>query len=197
MRNRIIKINLITITIITTAMCYLSTFVNADNAIPLQADISVSGISLVNPESTQRILADYPNPKESGDDFPVLHVCNIDKTEVLTLVFHPGDVRGSFSEFRIKNISKLPIDCIKPYNPISNFVTEKGIHLGIPQEKLINILGPNFTKNKKGNIITIRYKIDDFSRSSFLKKYNLPMYYGDYHFIDGKLVKFEFGFEYP
>lgn len=194
MKNFVIKICVI---IITTAFFYIAIFAKADNIIPLNADISVSGILLANPESTQKILRDYPNPKESSNDFPVLHVCNMDNTEILTLVSHPGDIRGSFNEFRVKNISKLSIDCIKPLNPISNFVTGKGIHLGISQQELISILGPNFTKNKEGNIVTINYKIDDFNRSSFLKKYNLPVYFGNYYFINDKLVRFEFGFEYP
>jgi len=181
---------------IASVLCS-TTHVRAESAIPRQADISVSGIFLSDPESTRKILGTPPVPAESGDDFPVVQVCNSKVTEVLSLVFHHGDIRDSFNEFRVRNISKLPADCITLPKEIDHFVTGKGIYLGMSKKDLIKILGPDFTEKKEGNRLTVHYKIDDFERSSFLKKYNLPTYYGSYDFERDKLVNFAFGFEYP
>lgn len=185
--------------ILTTAtvLFLLTADVRAESVIPRQADISVSGIFLNDPESTHKILGNPSEPVESDDDFPILQVCNSNTTEILTLVFHYGDVRDSFSEFRVCNISKTPTNCIMPLKGVDHFVTGKGIRLGISKKELIKILGPGFTETKEGDQITIHYKIDDFETSSFLKEYNLPVYYGSYHLREDKLVKFEFGFEYP
>jgi hypothetical protein len=182
---------------IALIICYLAAYAIAETEIPRQADISVSGILLSNSESTRQILVNPPRPTEMDDDFPVIQICNSNNTEILTLVFHHGDTKDSFNEFRIQNISKVLTGCIIPPKVISRFVTGKGIHLGISKEELIKILGPSFTEDKEDNTITIRYKIDNFNKSSFLKKYNLPVYFGHYHFLKGKLAKFEFGFEYP
>jgi len=171
--------------------------VRAESEIPRQADISVSGIFLSDSESTRKILGTPPAPAESGDDFPVVQVCNSKATEVLILVFHYGDLRDSFNEFRVRNISKLPADCITLPQEIDHFVTGKGIHLGMSKKDLIKILGPDFTEKREGNRLRVHYRIADFERSSFLKKYNLPTYYGSYNFEGDKLVNFSFGFEYP
>ena len=80
---------------------------------------------------------------------------------------------------------------------ISHFVTGKNIRPGISSGELINILGKAqrtdkiYTKNK------VVYEIGDFDKSEFLKYYNMPYYYGEYVFIDDKLVKFKFRFSYP
>jgi len=171
--------------------------VNADLEIPRQADISACGIFLNDPESTLKILGPPPAPIESSDDFPILEICNSSNTEVLTLVFHPGDVSNSFSEFRVRKISKKSANCIKTPELINHFITGKGIKLGMSRKELTEILGSDFTEDKKGNATTLSYRIDDFDNSSFLKKYNLPIYNGVYRFENDKLFEFEFGFEYP
>ncbi|KUG23983.1 hypothetical protein ASZ90_006216 [hydrocarbon metagenome] len=194
--NQMIKPRYIAI-IIAFIICYLTAYAVAETEIPRQADVSISGILLNNPESTRKILVNHPRPTEKSNDFPIIQICNSNNTEILTLVFHYGDVTDSFNEFRIQNISKVPKDCITPPDGIARFVTGKGIQLGISKDDLIKILGHSFIETKQDGMLTIKYKIDNFDQSNFLKKYNLPVYFGHYHFLKGKLAKFEFGFEYP
>lgn len=183
---------------IVTLLCTFAAVVKAESDIPRQADISVSGIFLSDPESSRKVIGNSQMPKESGDDFPTIQICNSKKTEVITLVFHYGDIKDSYSEFRVRNISKPPATtCILPSKRIEHFVTGKGIHLGMSKKQLSKILGHSFTEHKNGKKTTMHYRIDDFENSRFLKKYNLPIYYGSYHFEKETLVKFEFGFEYP
>lgn len=199
MRKEMKKIGYLFSNVVTiaTAMCCLMADARAESEIPRLADISVSGIFLMDSKSTSKTLGISPAPIESDDDFPLVQVCNSKTTEVLTLVFHYGSIRDSFSEFRVRNISNAPANSIMPPKGIDHFATGKGIRLGISKKDLIKILGPGFTEKKEGKQIIIHYKIDNFDQSDFLKKYNMPVYYGSYHFVKDKLVKFEFGFEYP
>jgi hypothetical protein len=171
--------------------------VKAETDIPRKADISVSGIFLNDPESTRKVIGRSVKPKELGDDFPTIQICNSKKTEILTLVFHYGGIRDSSSEFRIRNISEPPADSISPSKQIEHFITGKGIHLGMSKKDISKILGDSFSEHKNGKMTTIHYRIDDFKKSRFLEKYNMPVYYGLYHFEKDTLIKFEFGFEYP
>jgi hypothetical protein len=181
---------------IVSVLCSMEQ-VRTESEIPRQADISVSEIFLNDQESTRRILGTPPAPAESDNDFPVVQICNSKATEALILVFHYGDFRDSFNEFRVRNISELPADCITLSKKIGHFITGKGIHLGISKKDLIKILGPDFTEKKESHSLKIHYRIVDSERSSFLRKYNLPIYYGLYNFEGDKLVNFSFGFEYP
>ncbi|MBI5453524.1 MAG: hypothetical protein HY956_02740 [Deltaproteobacteria bacterium] len=173
-------------------------FFNADaNAeMPRVADISVSGIFLSNPESTKKSFGMSPDFRESSDDFPTVQVCNSDKTEILTLVFHYGDVFDSVSEFRLMRAANPPSDCLQLTERLEHFITGKGVHLGISKKELVEILGEGFTEQNQTDQMIIRYRIED-GQSGFLRKYNLPIYYGTYSFKGGELVKAEFGFVYP
>ena len=182
---------------VAVMLCCFAADVRAGTEIPRSADISVLGMFLSDPESTRRVLEDPPEPLETGDDFPTVQICNSNNTELLILVFHYGDVKDSFNEVRIRNISKPPTNCLEPPKQTNHFVTGKGIRLGISKKELTIVFGPGFTENAEGSRIVIRYRIDNFDKSNFLKKYNLPIYYGTYHFEKDKLIKFEFGFEYP
>jgi hypothetical protein len=170
--------------------------VKAETDIPRQADISVSGIFLDDPQSTRKVIGNSVEPKY-GDVFPTIEICNSKKTEILTLAFHHGNIRDSYSEFYIRSISKPPADCISPSKQIEHFITGKGIHLGMSKQDISKILGDNFTEQKDGKMTTIHYEIDDSIKSRFLEKYNMPVYYGSYHFEKDTLIKFEFGFVYP
>jgi len=83
---------------------------------------------------------------------------------------------------------------------IDTFESEKGIKLGVSKE---------FVKTKLGNCnkeilhsdsyIELLYRIEqpNDSEMKLLEKYNMPVYYATYKFLNNKLIEFEFGFEYP
>jgi hypothetical protein len=160
-------------------------------SIPKRADISVSGIFLNDPASTEKIL---------GKEIPMTneHVAylNSDRTQLLTLFFHPGDEVHSFSEIKVTQAGKSE-SAIKVLS-LPAFITGKGVRLGITQKQLTAIFGKG-VEERVGSQSIIRYKIEDTSLSSspFLQHYRMPSYYGEYHYEGGKLVEFRFGFEYP
>lgn len=168
---------------------------------PPSADISVSGIFLHDPESVKKVLGNAPTPSEDaspkGDNFPTLKACNSTKTELLVLIFHYGDVTNSYSEFRIGGLPNPRPGCLVPPGGVVHFVTGRGIRLGISRKELVGILGQGFSERREGNETVIRYTIADFEKSTFLKRYNMPVYYGSYRLKQGKLVGFEFGFVNP
>lgn len=171
----------------------------ADNKIeiiPKSADISVSNIYLHNSKTSEEVLG-----KEivlnAEADLPYVHYYNKDKTQILTLIFHPGNIKNSFSELNVKKSNPEREKDIHTLKNIKYFVTGKNIKLGIKKNELIKILGEEFTSEVKNGVLMIRYKIDDFKNSEFLKAYNMPIYYGEYKFKNNKLIEFSFGFEYP
>jgi len=120
------------------------------------------------------------------------------KKEILTLNHHPGDGRNDISIFKVEKSDKTNSN-FKVLN-IDTFESEKGIKLGVSKE---------FVKTKLGNCnkeilhsdsyIELLYRIEqpNDSEMKLLEKYNMPVYYATYKFLNNKLIEFEFGFEYP
>jgi len=165
--------------------------------LPIAADISVNGIYNGDPESSTRVLGKKITLIESRIEFPHVNVLNKDKTEVLVLIFHPGDIRNSFNEFRVRPVAPGFNEEAFHLEKVDSFKTGKNISLGLNKGKVVSILGYGFQEKVKGNMKILKYVIDNFESSSFLKYYNMPIYYGEYEFKNNKLMKFSFGFEYP
>ena len=99
------------------------------------------------------------------------------------MVFLPGDVVNQFSQFKIEyNSTGIQSDYkIKD----KEFVTGKGIKLGVNEADLVKALGqPKEKENDKG-YLQYSYRQDN------------GLYFGHYWFKKGKLEKFWFGEEYP
>ena len=78
---------------------------------------------------------------------------------------------------------------------IDNFVTAKGIKLGLSKVEVIKILGGKFEiVEKEKGVKIIKYNIKGKEKFEVLKKYNVPEYFGEYIFKNDKLVEFSFGF---
>jgi len=165
--------------------------------IPKAGDISVNGIYIGDPVSSARVLDTEIKLIESRSDFPYFNVLNKDKTQVLVLVFHPGNIRNSFSEFRVRPVDPGFNEEAFHLKKIDSFRTGKNISLGFSKGRVVSILGEGFQEELKGNVKILKYVINNYENSPFLKYYNMPFYYGEYEFKNNKLMKFSFGFEYP
>ena len=165
--------------------------------IPKCADISVNSIYLMDAESSQAVLGKNIRLIERENNFPIVPYYNKKKTQLLTLIFHPGSVKDSFSEFKVKRTTTNNNETIYTLKNIDSFVTGKQIQIGITKKQLIDILGDKFESEVKDGILAIKYKINNFEKSEFLQKYNMPSYYGEYRFINDNLIEYSFGFEYP
>jgi hypothetical protein len=152
-------------------------------------DFSKDSIVIKNPVFT--------NAYHKGDE----DVCflNRDRTEVLTMIIHPGSTKGVFDEFEItyaKDHKSLENMIMTDHK---SFITSLQIQLGNSIEKINSIL-PNEYCVKSGNKVStfhIQYTIDGKNKYAYLKRHNMPVYFGSFDFINGNLRKYHFGFEYP
>lgn len=156
-------------------------------------DTSVSGIILRAENSISRVLG--KQIKLPGD--ATHHFYSKNKEQVLSMTVHAGDGSNLVSIFSVKYIGNY-----KPKYRVSNinsFETEKGIHLGISKNEVINKLGKCITADSKKGIASIYYRLEkpQDSKTKLLERQNMPIYYAVYYFKKDTLVEFEFGFEYP
>lgn len=164
--------------------------------LPRCADISIAGIYFEDHESAERVLG--PNIALIDSlDLPQARYYNRHKSEALTLILHPGAARNEFSEFRVTYAHSLSESATFQETKLSHFTTGKGVKLGLEERTLRQILGNTASRAVEGNIVVLRYRLDNFDSSQFLRHYNMPIYSGEYRFRNGKLFEFSFGFEYP
>ena len=185
MKNRIFII------LVHTALMtlFVAHRVNAQEYVP---DSTLSGkIILCNPTTTIFSLGDISSQINKELAIPCITIGNGE--ELAELSFFPGDVANSICRVKIfKN------DIIKPRVLVPwCFYTEGGIRLGMSLNDVISKKGPpdNKTCNCCGKTVRVVYRLD--SGSSFLKRYNMPLYSQVFIFDNDYLSTIEYGFEYP
>ncbi len=159
------------------------------------ADTSVAGIRLADGNSTKKALGeDYrtviDDPKS---DFAWLIFASRDNKQLFAMRHHAGDIEHSYMEFEVKfgRHDRKPMKL-----PTYEFITGKGIRLGIKRKALIAKLGPCFRSTKRDDTEIVRYELKDEKASAgVLKDTNMPQYYAEYEFRNGVLVRFKFGHE--
>jgi hypothetical protein len=159
---------------------------------PRFVNTSVNDISLDDDSNIKKYFgAKTPiNDKNPINPYAVLYNQSCD--EEFKLFFHPGNVRDHFSEFQIKKIQPKS-NC---NGKIKNFTTDKNIKIGLKINEAKKTLGKPHSKSKNGDQVVYKYHLQS-PDSKFLKKYNMPIYYGIYIFKNKELIQFSFGFEYP
>lgn len=182
--------------------------------IPQFVEISLNEIVLHDTISSRIVLGtENIKPWQYGPVFEFKFL-NRNKTQLLTCTFHPGDYLFSISEFKVEmNIKdrNINIDTFSTQIPvieeILNFITGKGIELGIDSTEILEFLGKPKQMSNEDGIGILFYEIknpllfpeenikDDYRE--FFHFYRTHMYYGEYKFRNGKLIEFAFGFPYP
>ena len=86
--------------------------------------------------------------------------------------------------------------------PAVEFVTGRGIKLGVTKAEVLKRLGASCIETLKteGGSETVRYQFEEAEPEkmpAFLKAANMPEYLAEYQFESGKLVRFRFGYPYP
>jgi hypothetical protein len=157
-------------------------------------DTTIGQISLMNSKNVDEYLGSDVMDRLVDEGIISSSLVSNDKKQQLTFYFHPGGTKKEFSEFKVSYIDK-PDSKIR-ISSDKEFMTESKIKLGITIDNFKAIKGePDSISNNEKT--TFHYKIDDFENSKFLRKYNMPSYYGTYKFDNGYLTEFSFGFEYP
>lgn len=154
-------------------------------------------IFLHSPSSTLETLGDIMPLLDANKDLPDAYFkTQSEETEYLRVVFFPGNELNSISQFEIGYSSNLSDTLNLNSADFSSFQTESGIKLGMTRQELVSIKGNEFREEKVEGQTLLTFSIDD-SSSSFLSRYNMPLYIAEYWLMDGKITKYRFGFEYP
>lgn len=181
----------------TSALCGLVAAFHAFADVPREAELALSGIQLNDAQSAKTPFGMQPVLDDPDSDRPKAFICNADRSERLALVYYEGDTAYVISEFRVEQVATRYVDCTQPTTPIEQFVSGKGIALGMQREQLVRILGEPHQEHFQLDEIVLIYRIDDKNASGFLQHYSAPAYFGQYHFRQDQLVRFSFGFEFP
>lgn len=167
-----------------------------DPDLPQAADLMVLGIVLDHTESSQNAFGIKLQPEDPDAMRPRMTLCNHDKKERLVLDFYERDTAVVISELHVEKVTTPHVDCVVPPQHIQHFDSGKGIHLGMRQQEVTNILGKDYKETTHPDERVISYRIDD-GDTALLQRHNAPAYYGQYHFKDNRLVKYGMGFEFP
>lgn len=156
---------------------------------------------LRNPFSVENFYKDtfdlFPESKEN--QFPVVYFCNKDTTEYLAIYHYYGDLKNQFSLFEVGYCSKLKKNVNVEFVRTSNesFVTESNISLKRNRGEIINIKGEDFFLRTDNQKTIMRYELNDYENSLFLKEHKMPAYFLEISIEDDKIIMFKFGFVYP
>lgn len=165
--------------------------------LPVEAELSVSGLTLDDAANAKAPFGMPPQLDDPDSDHPKAYFCNHDRSERLALIYNEGDTAYIIGEFRVESVETRYSDCVQPAAPLQRFVTGKGIQLGMRRDEVTRILGPGYTEHAQLDENVIIYRIDDKGASGFLQSHHAPAYYGQYHFRQERLIRFGFGFEFP
>ena len=77
------------------------------NEVEFYPDTCIGIICFYQSKNIEKYLGDDPMGRLNDNDIPSLDVLSSDKSQKLTLFFHPGSVRNEFSEFKISYNSDI------------------------------------------------------------------------------------------
>jgi hypothetical protein len=159
-------------------------------------DLSVFGIRLADAESAVRQVGSGWTLSEGEDDMPHVRFVSSNGAQELVLFSHYGAGEDEYGEIEVR---KAGIEALVLKDlPTDTFVSGRGVELGMSRADIISRFGSCLKADEKnGDGETIQYQIDNADRDPDLKGFNYPVYYAEYEFERGKLVRFRFGFEYP
>lgn len=164
----------------------------------LSPDISINKeVFLRNPISVENVFGNISLLMNQDKNFPYVYFINRTKKQYLKMVFFPGDVKNSISQFEVGYVLNLENEKLNHISFGDTFVTESGIFLGLSKEEVLRIKGIPSEKIQLDDTLIIKYIIDNYNTSDFLKKHNMPIYFAEYWIVEDKVIKFKFGFEYP
>lgn len=178
-------------------MCFVITLLLSSSCViqaslPRGAEETIGRITLNDVQSSAPLLRTFL-VETPANDLPRYRFVNRGRTEVMTLLQHPGARRFNISEVRVKSFraadDSLPVF---PDSPIV-FRTGRGVRLGATKEDVMTRLGAPTEESEE----ELRYRLTAETARAWLKLHNYPEYRAVYVFRQDRLVEFEFGFPYP
>lgn len=159
-------------------------------------DITISGITLTDSESAVRVVGADAELIENDHDLPHARFVSTNGAEELVLFAPYGANPDEYAEaeVRVAGTEALTLRDL----PIETFTTGRGVRLGMTIKEVEALFGRCVkARQRSGNEVFIEYEIKNADRDPELGRFSFPLYYAEYEFQRGKLVRFRFGFAYP
>lgn len=159
-------------------------------------DVSISGITLTDSESAVKVVGTGANLEESEDDLPHARFVSTNGAQELVLFAHFGASEDEYAEVEVREAGAEAL-ALKDL-PIETFKTGRGVELGMSARQVEALFGTCFkSRQKTEQDLFFEYEVENADRDPQLKAFGYPVYYAEYEFKRGKLVRFRFGFAYP
>jgi len=159
-------------------------------------DIAIGGVTLTDSDSAIQVVGAGAPLVESEDDLPHARFVTSNGGQELVLFAPYGAVSDEYAEAEVREAG--PEALALRDLPIESFKTGRGVELGMTAQQVQGLFGTCFkSREKTGPDLFFEYEIDNADSDPDLKKYGYPVYYAEYEFKSGKLVRFRFGFAYP
>lgn len=159
-------------------------------------DTSISDIVLTDRESAKRVVGSGAKIFESEDDLPHARFVSTNGAQELVLFSHYGADEDEYAEVevRVGSAEALTLQDL----PVESFKTGRGVELGMSVREVQALFGTCFkTRQQTGQELFFEYEIANADRDPELKGFGYPVYYAEYEFRRGKLIRFRFGFAFP
>lgn len=159
-------------------------------------DTTISGIVLTDRESAVKVVGSGATLTESEDDLPHARFVSSNGAQELVLFVHYGAGEDEYAEAEVRVGSSEALALVDL--PIESFRTGRGVELGMSVAEVQALFGTCFkSRHKAGSELFFEYEIANADRDPELKSFGYPVYYAEYEFRNGKLIRFRFGFAYP
>jgi hypothetical protein len=188
--------------LIATALALILVTPAAAACKPVKAETDLNGLRLGDADSARRLLGKREsltsdkkigaNGAHNGSD--ILVVFNRDKSEMAVLTQYPGTSPGEFLAIEVRDGAATPYKSM--VLSAEHLATERGVRLGVPRDFVIGLLGPCFAQSAKGRKTVLRYEIGD-PQHPYLQRVNMPNYFAEYRFENGRLASFSIGSDNP
>lgn len=159
-------------------------------------DISIADVLLTDSDTAIKAVGAGAKLEESEDDLPHARFVSSNGAQELVLFAHYGAVDDEYAEAEVRVAGPEAI-ALKDL-PIESFKTGRGVELGMSIAQVQALFGTCFkSRQKTEQGLFFEYEIENADRDPDLKNFGYPVYYAEYEFTGGKLVRFRFGFAYP
>lgn len=159
-------------------------------------DVSIAGVMLTDAESAIAVVGSNAKLIESEDDLPHARFVSTNGVEELVLFAPYGAVADEYAEAEVRYAG--PEALVLKDLPMESFKTGRGVQLGMSVAEVQALFGTCFkSRQKTGPDLFFEYEIEKADRDPELTKFGFPVYYAEYEFKNGKLVRYRFGFAFP
>lgn len=161
-------------------------------------DTMISGMTLTDRESIVRVVGADSDAKLIDDDHDLPHVRFVTSNGAQEMVlFLPyGANADEYAEVEVKVAGTEALTLADL--PIESFETGRGVALGMTAKEVEGLFGRCVkSRQKSADDLFIEYEIANADSDPELGRFGYPLYYAEYEFVRGRLVRFRFGFAYP